>query len=138
MTRSDLIRRVTLSTESRWNILATVTNTTNTVGLPSRTINTLDTYVTLGVGPVQLTATGGAKKDGLPFPFAHIGDLTAGGTKQLAMQPRDFSHKDVCNSGSPHSAGEEWMGLIQRGVVTLTYAAETGRRDAEELYLAAV
>lgn len=119
-------------------MLVTCTNTTNTVGLPSRTINTLDTYTTLGEGPVKLTATGGAKKDALPFPFAHIGDLAAAATKQLPMQPRDWRHKDVGNSGSPHDASEEWMALIQRGVVSLAFAAETGRRDAEELYTTAV
>jgi hypothetical protein len=118
-------------------VLTTITNTTSTVGLPSRTINGLDTYVTLGVGVAQLTATGGARKDILPYPFAHIGALAAAATKQLPMHPRDWRHRDVF-VGSPMDAGEEWQALVNAGTVSMTFASQTGRRDSEELFLAAV
>lgn len=118
-------------------MLVTVTNTTNTVGLPSRTINDLDAYTTLGSGPSQTTAVGGARKEGLPYPFGHIGALAAGGTKQLPMHPRDWRHRDVF-VGSSHDSGEEWQTMVQRGIVSLTIAAQTARRDQEELFYAAV
>jgi hypothetical protein len=35
-------------------------------------------------------------------------------------------------------AGEIWQTLVQRGIVTLTVAAETARRDQEELFTAAI
>jgi hypothetical protein len=118
-------------------MLTTVTNTTNTVGLPSRTINDLDAYTTLGVGPSQTTAVGGARKDALPYPFGHIGALVAGGTKQLPMHPRDWRHRDVI-VGSPMDSGEQWQQMVQAGTVSLTFAAQTARRDAEELFMTAV
>jgi hypothetical protein len=118
-------------------VLTTITNTTNTVGLPSRTINGLDTYTTLGAGPSVLTATGGAVKDALPYPFAHIGALAAAGTKQLPMHPRDWRHRDVF-VGSPMEAGEQWQQLVNAGTVSMAFAAQTGRRDSEELFIAAV
>jgi hypothetical protein len=118
-------------------MLTTVTNTTNTVGLPSRTINAPDQYTTLGSTITAILATGGTRKDALPYPFAHIGSLAAAATKQLPMHPRDWRHRDVA-VGSPQEAGEEWNQLIQAGTVSLAFAAQTGRRDAEELFLAAV
>lgn len=118
-------------------MLTTCSNVTNTVGLPSRTINVLDTYATLGSGVSVLTATGGQRKDGLPYPFAHIGTLAAAATKQLPMHPRDWRHRDVA-VGSPQDAGEEWQVLVNAGTVSLTFAAQTGRRDSEELYVTAV
>lgn len=124
--------------EEKYNMLTTVTNVTNTVGLPSRTINGLDTYTTLGQGIVAITsATGGARKDGLPYPFAHVGAIAAAGTKQLPMHPRDWRHRDVA-IGSPFEAGEEWQQLVNAGTVTLTFATQTGRRDSEELFITAV
>jgi hypothetical protein len=117
-------------------MLATVTNTTNTVGLPSRTINDLDHYTTLGSGPSVTDAVGGARKDALPYPFGHIGALAAAASKQLPMHPRDWRHKSV--PWMTHEAGEEWQTMVQRGVVSLAFAAQTGRRDQEELFLAAV
>lgn len=128
-------------------MLATVTNTTNTLDLPSRTINQYDTYTTLGVGPSVTVATGGAKKDGLPHPFGWVGvsqyqasgtntGLVAGGTKQLPMHPRDWRFKRV--PWLPMEAGEEWQQMIQKGTVSLSFASETGRTDSEELFLTAV
>jgi len=117
-------------------MLTTITNTTNTVGLPSRTINDLDHYTTLGSGPSVTDATGGARKDALPYPFGHIGALAAGATKQLPMHPRDWRYKSV--PWLPFESGEEWQTLVQRGVVSMAFAAETGRRDQEELFINAV
>ena len=117
-------------------MLTTVTNTTNTVGLPSRTINALDEYTTLGEGPAKTVAVGGARKDALPYPFGHIGALAAAATKQLPMHPRDWRYKSV--PWLTHEAGEEWQTMVQRGVVSLAFAAQAGRRDQEELFIAAV
>ncbi len=118
-------------------MLVTVTNTTNTVGLPSRAINGLDQYTTLGSTLTAIIAVGGQRKDALPYPFAHIGSLAAAATRQLPMHPRDWRHRDVI-VGSPMEAGEEWQQLIQAGTVSLAFAAQTGRRDAEELFTTAV
>lgn len=118
-------------------MLVTIQNVTNTVGVPSRTINAPDTYTTLGSGVAALTATGGQRKDPLPYPFAMIGSLAAAATKQLPMHPRDWRHRDVF-VGSPFEAGEEWQQLVQAGTVTMAFAAQTARRDAEELFVTAV
>jgi hypothetical protein len=118
-------------------MLTTVTNTTNTLGLPSRTINDLDHYTTLGSGPAVTDAVGGARKDPLPYPFGHIGALAAAATKQLPMHPRDWRNRAAI-VGSPHDAGEEWQTMVQRGIVSLAFAAQTGRRDQEELFVFAV
>lgn len=113
-------------------MLTTVTNTSGA------TINGLDSLTTdIGQGgPAVLTATGGARRTPLPYPFGHIGALANGGTKQLPMHPRDWRHKDV--PYMPHEAGQEWQQLVQRGIVTLSYAAQTGRRDEEELFTASI
>jgi hypothetical protein len=66
-----------------------------------------------------------------------IGSLAAAATKQLPMHPRDWRHRDVF-VGSPFEAGEEWQQLVQAGTVTMAFAAQTARRDAEELFVTAV
>lgn len=101
-------------------------------------INGLDSFTTdIGQGgPATLTAVGGARKRPLPYPFAHIGSLAASGTKQLAMHPEDWRFKPVPYES--FDAGAQWRDLVQRGVVTLTIASETGRRDPEELFGAAL
>lgn len=110
-------------------MLVTVTNTSG------RTINKLDT-LTGGVGVSALLAVGGAKKDPLPYPFGHIGELLAAGTKQLPMHPADWRYKSV--PWLPMEPATEWNQLIQGGIVTLATAAEAARRDAEELFMNAV
>lgn len=82
-------------------------------------------------------ATGGHRSKPLPFPFAHIGELAISGTKQLSMHPRDWRSRSVMN-GSAMDAGELWQQMVQAGIVTLSVAAETGNRDQEEIYDAAV
>lgn len=113
-------------------MLTTVTNTSGAA------INGLDSFTTdLGQGgPAVLTAVGGARSKPLPYPFGHIGSLANSATKQLPMHPRDWRYKAV--PYQPHEAGEEWQQLVQRGIVTLAFAAQTGRRDAEELFTTAV
>jgi len=112
-------------------MIATVTNTSGV------TLNALDTFSTdIGQGgPAVLTASGGARKYPLPYPFGHIGPLAPSGTKALPMHREDFSHKAV--PYQPHDPRDEWITLIQRGRVTLAFAAQTAVRDPEELFLAA-
>lgn len=110
-------------------MLVTVTNTSGV------TLNALASE-THGSGPSGVVATGGAKVKPLPYPFGHIGSLAAAGTKQLPMHPSDWRYKSV--PWVSHEPAQEWNDLVQKGWVTLAYAAETGRRDAEELFTAAV
>lgn len=113
-------------------MLTTITN------LTSGPINGLDSFTTdIGQGgPATLTARGGARSKPLPYPFGHIGELAASGTKQLPMHPRDWRFKAV--PYEPFEAGQEWQDLVQRGVVSMAFAAETARRDQEELFTYAV
>lgn len=112
-----------------------LTTVTNTSGV---TINDLDAFTTdLGQGgPAVLTAKGGARKLGLPYPFGHIGALAASGTKQLPMHPSDWRFKSVPYES--FEAGQDWQTLVQRGIVTLAFGSQTGRRDQEELFVTAV
>jgi hypothetical protein len=112
-----------------------LTTVTNTSGV---TINGLDSFTTDSGqgGPAVLTATGGARKFPLPYPFAHIGALANSGTKQLPMHPQDWRFKPV--PYMPFEPRDEWQTLVQRGIVTLAYASQTGRRDVEELFETAV
>src|SRR5882672_9714797 len=86
------------------------------------TMNDLDT-ITGGVGTSAISAVGGARKDPLPYPFAHIGALVNSGTKTLPMRPSDFNYKAV--PGLTHTPGTEWNMLIQASKVTLGYTAES-------------
>lgn len=112
-------------------MLVTITNTSGAA------INGLDTFTSGGVGPAAIVATGGQRRKPLPFPFGHVGELAAAAAVQLPMHPRDFRFKSVMNADG-FDAGEEWQQLIQNGTVTFAQAAETGRRDAEELFMNAV
>lgn len=113
-------------------MLTTVTN------LTAAAINGADSFTTdIGQGgPAVLTATGGARKTPLPYPFAHIGSLAASGTKQLPMSPSDWRFKPV--PYMPHEPRDEWQQLVQRGIVSLGFASQTGRRDVEELFTTSV
>ena len=110
-------------------MLVTVTN------LTANPINGPDQFTTdIGQGgPATLTAVGGARKNPLPHPFGHIGALEASGTKQLPMHPSDWRFKSV--PYEPFEAGQDWQTLVQRGIVSLTIASQTGRRNQEELFL---
>lgn len=91
-------------------MLVTVQNTAT----PARTINKLDTID---------GATGGAKKDALPYPFAHIGELATTASKQLPMHPADLWHKVGLNE--PFPAWSEFQTMIKGGVITVTIADQT-------------
>lgn len=77
----------------------------------------------------------------LPYPFAHVGTLANLGTIQRAMHPSDWRHGEG-GVGSQMARGlpsrVKWQQLVQAGKVTLTVAAQTGRRESEELFLNAV
>jgi hypothetical protein len=103
-------------------VLVTVTN------VSAATINNL---ITGGSG-VSSDAVGGSKNNPLPYPFAHIGPLAASGTKQLPMHPGDWHYKPV--PWLPLDPATEWNQLVQRTIVTLTVADQTGVRDSEEKY----
>jgi len=81
-------------------------------------------------------AVGGAKVNPLPYPFGHIGSLAASGTRQLPMQPSDWRYRPVY--WVTHEPKDQWNDLVQRSIVTLTVAAQAGRRDSEELFITAV
>ena len=103
----------------------TVTN------LQSTAMNELDEYVGGGSGPSALSATGGARVDPLPHPFAHVSLEASGGADAatLTAHPRDMRHKGWAGHG-PHDAGEEWNMLVQAGKISLSTAAADG--DVEE------
>lgn len=111
-------------------MIVTVTNAS------SRTINALAEYTTLGTGPSKTTATGGARSVALPYPFGHVGEIAASGTKALPMHPRDWRYRNV--PGQPYEAGEEWNQLVQRGYVTIAIGAQAGNMDQEELFVAEI
>jgi hypothetical protein len=111
-------------------MLVTITNAS------ASAINGLQQYSSgEGIGPAACLAEGGQRSTPLPWPFGHVGEIAASGTKQLPMHPRDFGHRDVM-VGSPFTASEELQQLVQQGVVTVAVAAETGFRDVEEDFLA--
>jgi len=77
----------------------------------------------------------------LPYPFDLAGALAINGASgdsiQLPMHPRDMRYsRSQMARGLPVS--EEWNQLVQAGVVTFAIAAQTNRRDVEELYTTAV
>lgn len=113
-------------------MLVTITNAT------TRTINKL------AVGEDGLAAGGGNypseanhRIDALPYPFAHIGELAASGTKQLPMQPSDWRFQRA-NVPSGLGVSTAWNTLVQRGVITVAIAAQTTNRDVESAFITAV
>ena len=110
-----------------------------------RTINTLDT-LTGGSGISALLAVGGAKKDALPYPFAHIGPLANATDYQLPMHSSDWGFKPV--PWLTETPAQQWNYMVQAGVVSLTFALEAtpgtdfsggallaGVRDQEDQFL---
>jgi hypothetical protein len=110
-------------------MLVTVTNTSG------RALNGLDT-ITGGTGPASLLAVGGARKDPLPYPFGHIGELAIAAAKVLPMHTRDWRYKSV--PWLPQEPSIEWQQLVQAGVVTLGVATETDAVDEEDIFVDAV
>ena len=81
-------------------------------------------------------ATGGQRLDVLPYPFGHV-IIAASGNLQLPVQPIDFHDAQTqMRRGSP--TRERWNRLAQSGRATVAIAAQTGRRDVQELYITAV
>lgn len=116
-------------------MLVTVTN------LTANTLNALaSTTFTISGSTASLNAVSdGARDRPLPFPFGHVVLGPNGGgsdAKQLGVRPRDFRNNLVL--WRPHTPGEEWNVLVQNGTVSFVTAAETGRRDQEELFINAV
>lgn len=113
-------------------MLVTITNAT------TRTINALC------VGEDGLAASGGNhpeeanhRSDPLPYPFAHIGELAAAGTKQLPMQPADWRYQRA-NVPSGPAVSTQWNQLVQAGVITVAIAAQATNTDVENAFMAAI
>ena len=128
--------------------IMTVTNTTNTVDLPSRTVNRPAEYYgndifgdpivpdpLLGTALLTAQSSGlygddkGHKNDPLPYPFNRQGDIAAGANLALPVHPIDFTKTIWWETHSPAS---EWNHLVQKGTVSVSFAAETGVQDVYE------
>ena len=112
-------------------MLMTVTNVSSTFSL-----NDFDVYQGYAGGPT-VNAVGGARKYPLPFPFSHV-VIAASGNKQLPVHPQDFRTGGSVPLWATLTPNQEWNQMIQAGLVTVAIAAETGRRDLEELFITAV
>lgn len=110
-------------------MLATVTNTSGVV------LNALDQQI-VGYGAAQAIATGGAVKNPLPHPFNKNGSLAVGANKVLSVHPQDFRY--VPTMGSNPEPRDAINQMIQAGLITVALAAETPRRDIEEVFANAV
>lgn len=124
-------------------MLVTVTNTTDVnASQVSRSINVP------AVGEDGISVGGGVRPaeathlvDPLPYPFAHTGEMAAGGSLQLPMHPIDWRvNAGLANSqmhrGTP--VRDQWNMLVQAGVVSFATAAQADGVDSEELFVAAV
>jgi len=77
----------------------------------------------------------------LPYPADLVGELTASGGARddvdIAMHHRDWRYsRSQMARGLPVS--EKWNQIVQSGVVTMAYAAQTYLRDEEDLFEDAV
>jgi len=77
----------------------------------------------------------------LPYPADLVGVLTeSGGARDavdIAMHHRDWRYsRSQMARGLPVS--EKWNQMVQAGVVTMAYAAQTDLRDEEDLFEDAV
>ena len=116
-------------------MLMTVTNTSATL-----TLNDFDTYNGFPppfTGP-GVNAVGGARKYPLPYPFGHIVLAPLAASPSLPVHPADFRKGGAVLPWQTMSPSDEWNQVIQSGLVTVVFAAEVGRRDTEELFLASV
>lgn len=98
-------------------MLVTITNTTS----PGRAINKLAPDTVWPTGFVA--AYGGGRKDALPFPFAHIGELAAGAPKTLPMHPKDLAYKT--SFAEPFAAQDDFQTMIKAGIITAGIADQT-------------
>ena len=88
-------------------------------------------------GPDQIDggsgAVGGAVKNPLPFPFNRNGQVAIAGTLVLPTHPSDYIVKEpYARTFMPK---DELNQMVQAGKITLSHAAETGRRDVWELFI---
>lgn len=81
-------------------------------------------------------ATGGQLTKAIPYPFDWVGPLAAAATKIFAVHPADMRHRSAFN-GSAFDAGALWNQAVQAKILTFVAAAQAGRRDVEELFIAA-
>jgi hypothetical protein len=92
-------------------------------------INDLDVYP-------GTTASGGLRKNALPYPFGWIGELANAANKQLTMHPGDLYYRSVLN-GSAQMAWEKFQQMIQAGTISVTIADQgsaDGVRAFDELF----
>jgi hypothetical protein len=98
-------------------MLMSVTN------LQSAEMNGLDTHLSGVQGtPSSMAATGGARKDPLPYPFNRSGAIAAGATKTLPVRSRDFVRQNT--PFEPLAPADEWQQLIQAGKISVLLTAE--------------
>ena len=110
-------------------MIVTVTNTSG------GDLNALDS-ISGGVGTSALLAVGGARKDPLPYPFGHIGDLANAGTSVLPVHSADFRHGAGAGNaqmGRGLPMREGWNLLVQAGTVTFAAAAQADAVDVEDV-----
>lgn len=122
-------------------MIVTITNLSTTKKLNALAVE--DSGADLGTARVY--ATGGARSRPLPFPFGHV-EIAASGTSILPVRPRDLRQREagIGNGHGTHDAGEVWNQLVAMGFdaatgwLTFAQAAQAGRSDVEELFLAAL
>jgi hypothetical protein len=107
----------------------------NISGVALNALDSIDTAAAYGNNSsvAGLVATGGGVVKPLPYPFAHIGTLAIGASKQLPMNPRDWTYRSV--PWIPTVPAQDWLVLVQKGWVTVTTAAEATSVDPEELFV---
>lgn len=111
-------------------MIATVTNLSS-----SKTLNALDQQI-VGLGAAQTIATGGAYKYPLPHPFNRNGSIAPLASKLLSIHPQDF--RWMPTMGSNPEPRDALNLMIQAGDISVSLAAETPRRDLEEVFANAV
>lgn len=101
-------------------MLVTVTNTSG------GTLNALDSYA---------DATGGARKDPLPYPFGHIGSLANAASKQLPMHPKDLFHNPSAGHLDTLLPSEQFNQLVKANKITFAVADQAGVTATDELFM---
>lgn len=94
---------------------------------------TINTPAVGGSG-ISPDAAGGSLSYPLPYPFSHSGPLATGIARTLPVHAADFRYKSV--PWLPLGPSEEWQGLVQGGIVTITFAADGN--DVEDSMLASL
>lgn len=89
-------------------------------------------------------AVGGSFAYALPYPFngydyqggSSLGALAPGNHFTLGMHPEDWYHKDV--PWQPQEPRTQWQQLVNAGIVSMSFATQTGVTDLVELFDIAV